>query len=135
MANEKINVTNNHDALLNIAGVDIRPGATAAVDAKTLEGWKTGHAAKIWLEQELVVVGDRSGSKVREPKKPAEPEGSAGSDGKPAKVDRAAYIARAKELELDLKSNVSNADLVAAVNEAEAKKAQEQTSGDDDANA
>ena len=122
---DKINVTNKHDALLNVAGVDIRPGATAAVDGKTLEGWKRGHAAKIWLEQELVVIGDKSGSKVREPKQAA-PEGGAGAQNQTeGKVDRAAFLARAKELELDLKSNVSNKDLVQAVNEAEAKKAQE----------
>lgn len=122
---DKINVTNKHDALLNVAGVDIRPGATAAVDAKALEGWKTGHAAKIWLEQELVVIGDKSGSKVREPKQPA-PEGGADAQTQTeGKVDRAAYLARAKDLDLDLKSNVSNKDLVQAVNEAEAKKAQE----------
>lgn len=122
---DKINVTNKHDAMLNVAGVDIRPGATAAVDGKTLEGWKRGHAAKIWLEQELVVIGDKSGSKVREPKQPA-PEGGSGTQTQTeGKVDRAAFLARAKELELDLKSNVSNKDLVTAVNEAEAKKAQE----------
>lgn len=120
---DKINVTNKHDTLLNVAGVDIRPSATAAVDAKALEGWKTGHAAKIWVEQELVVIGDKSGSKVREPKQPA-PEGGTQTQTE-GKVDRAAYLARAKDLELDLKSNVSNKDLVQAVNEAEAKKAQD----------
>lgn len=117
----KTNVTNNHDALLNVAGVDIRPGATSAVDTKALEGWQTGHAAKLWVEMELVTIGDKSGSKAKEPKaEPAKTEGA--GDGK---VDRAAYLQRAKDLDLGLPANVSNVKLVEAVNEAEAEKAKQ----------
>lgn len=119
----KTNVTNKHDALLNIAGVDVRPGATAAVDDKALESWKTGNAASLWLEQELVVIGDKSGSKAKEPKS-AEPKAPAGGEGSgEGKVDRAAYLQKAKDLDLGLPANVSNAKLVEAVNAAEAEKA------------
>lgn len=124
---DKINVTNNHTGVLNVAGVDIRPGATSAVDAKTFGTWKLGNAASIWLDQELIVVGDKSGSKIKEVKA-KEPETDAGK-GADGKVDRAAFLARAKELDLGLKANVSNADLVKAVNEAEAKKALEAGNG------
>lgn len=59
------NVKNNHDAALNVAGVDIRPGATAYVDDRKLDAWSTGNAAKIWLEQGLVEV---SGSTKKDAK-------------------------------------------------------------------
>lgn len=122
---DKINVTNNHDGVLNVAGVDLRPGATTAVDAKAFDTWKLGNAASIWLEQELITTGAKSGSKVKEPK-PADPPAKTEAGGK---VDRAAYLAKAKELDLGLKANVSNADLVKAVDEAEAKKALESGNG------
>lgn len=122
---DKINVTNNHDGVLNVAGVDIRPGATAAVDAKAFDTWKLGNAASIWLEQELITTGAKSGSKAKEPKPASEDP----KTETPGKVDRAAYLARAKELDLGLKANVSNADLVKAVDEAEAKKALESATG------
>ena len=125
---DKINVKNEHDAVLNVAGVDIRPGTTAAVDAKAFDTWKLGNAASIWLEHGLIVPGGKSGDKVKEVKAPA----SEGDDNKTdagGKVDRAAYLAKAKDLDLGLKANVSNADLVKAVDEAEAKKALESANG------
>lgn len=123
---DKINVKNEHDAVLNVAGVDIRPGTTAAVDAKAFDTWKLGNAASIWLEQGLIVPGGKSGDKVKEVKAPAPEGGDAKTEGK---VDRAAYLAKAKDLDLGLKANVPNADLVKAVDEAEAKKALESANG------
>lgn len=49
-------VTNNHDAPLNVAGVDVRPGATVEVDEKAFKNWANGNAAKLWLKQGLVVA-------------------------------------------------------------------------------
>lgn len=49
-----INVTNNHSGALNVAGVDIRADATAAIDEKKLRMWANGNAAKIWIEQEVI---------------------------------------------------------------------------------
>lgn len=125
---DKINVKNGHDAVLNVAGVDLRPGTTAAVDAKAFDTWKLGNAASIWLEQGLIVPGGKSGDKVKEVKATA-PEGGDNKTEAGGKVDRAAYLAKAKDLDLGLKANVSNADLVKAVDEAEAKKALESANG------
>lgn len=120
----KINVTNKHDASLDVAGTPVRPGATAAVEQSDFDVWSKGHAAGIWLKEGLIVKGGKSGDAVKEVK--ADPVDTASTTAS-GKVDRAAYLTRAKELGLDLKTNVSNADLVTAVNEAEVKKAQENT--------
>lgn len=108
----KFNVKNNHDALLNVAGEDIRPGATVAIEQKALESWAHGNAAKIWIEQKLVEVTGRDGDKLRE-------DDDEGGD----KPDRAALLAKAKELGLTLPGNISNAKLAEAVADAEADKA------------
>lgn len=116
----KKNVTNKHDALLNVAGVDIRPGATAAVDETDLKTWATGYAAKLWIEGGIVEIGGASGGAA----KAEAPASTEPAKTEPARVDRAAYLAKAKELKLDLPANISNTNLAAAVHEAEAKKAQ-----------
>lgn len=122
------NVKNNHNARLDIAGVEARPGATVAVPLRDFESWKLGHAAKTWLEDGLVEeVSNAEAVKVEKKAAKANAEtggeGSGAQTGTDGRVDRAAYLAKAKELDLGLKANVSNADLVKAVNEAEAKKA------------
>ena len=49
-------VTNNHDAPLNVAGVDVRPGATVEVDTGKFKKWANGGGAKVWLQQELITA-------------------------------------------------------------------------------
>lgn len=48
-------VTNKHKGTLVVAGVTIRPGASAEVDDKRLRQWANGNAAKVWMEQGLIV--------------------------------------------------------------------------------
>lgn len=55
-------ITNNHSATLNIAGVDVRPGATVEVDAGVFEKWIHGHAAKTWLK--LGVISADQGTAI-----------------------------------------------------------------------
>ena len=65
------NVTNKHNAPMMVAGVEIAPGKTAAVDSKKLEHWSKGNAAKICIEQKIVVV---AGSGKEKEAKPSEKE-------------------------------------------------------------
>ena len=67
------NVTNKHDAKLNIAGVDIAPGKTAFVEDRKLETWMTGNAAKVWYEKGLIEI---EGSSKKDEKAAAEGDGS-----------------------------------------------------------
>lgn len=98
------NVTNKHDALLNVAGVDIRPGATVAVDDNQLKFWQQGHAAKIWVDKGLIEV---------------ESDKKAAADDK--KAEREALFARARELNLTPAANTSSEKLAELIAEAEAK--------------
>lgn len=115
---DKINVKHNHSGLLDIAGVTARPKVAVAVDRKAFETWKHGHAAASWLKSGLVEVVDPVA------KEPAASPASDPAPDRPVKVDRAALLARAAELELGLKANVSNKELVAAVAAAEAGSGQ-----------
>lgn len=120
----KINVTNKHDAALDVAGITVRPKATVAVEERDFKTWKTGHAASIWLEQGLIVAGKTADAKVEPETGDGDGEGDGGSgSGSGAKPDRAALLARAKELKLDLPANISNTKLAEAVAEAEKPKA------------
>lgn len=47
-------VTNNYTGLLNVAGTEVRPGATVEVDKGAFDKWSLGNAAKLWLKQGLV---------------------------------------------------------------------------------
>lgn len=51
-----VKVTNNHDGVLYIAGAAVRPKKTIAVDDKLFASWSTGHAAKIWIDRNIVTV-------------------------------------------------------------------------------
>ncbi|UQS95079.1 hypothetical protein Pam3_08 [Pseudanabaena phage Pam3] len=117
----KINVTNKHDAALDVAGITVRPKATVAVEERDFKTWKTGHAASIWLEQGLIVAGKTADAKAEPETNDGEGDGSGSGSG--AKPDRAALLARAKELKLDLPANISNTKLAEAVAEAEKPKA------------
>lgn len=51
-------VTNNHTGTLNIAGIDVRPGATAFVADDAYTAWSKRHGAKIWLKEKIVTVAE-----------------------------------------------------------------------------
>lgn len=55
------NVTNHHNGMLNVAGIDVRPGATVWVDNGAFDKWSLGNGAKIWLNLKLIT----SDSKVK----------------------------------------------------------------------
>ncbi len=55
------NVTNHHNGMLNVAGTDVRPGATVWVDDGAFDKWSLGNGAKIWLNLKLIT----SDSKVK----------------------------------------------------------------------
>lgn len=47
-------VTNNHKGLINVAGVDIRPGATVSVPDDVFKKWSNGGPAKQWLKSGVI---------------------------------------------------------------------------------
>lgn len=102
------NVTNKHTAALNVAGVDIRPGATASVPTENFKKWCNGNAAKIWLSQGIIVADEKAPTA----KAKAEPQ-----------TDREKLEARATELGVAFDAETSDEDLVNAVAEAEQEAA------------
>lgn len=108
----KINVKNNHTSPLFVAGVEINPGAEAAIDEVKLKQWANGNAAKIWMEQGIITPGDDF-----------EPEGSDGSDDDDDETgdDRESLIAQANALELEFAKNISTKKLKELI---EAKQAE-----------
>lgn len=49
-------VTNNHSAPLNVAGIDVRPGASVAVPDDAFKKWSHGNAAKHWLKEKIITA-------------------------------------------------------------------------------
>ena len=97
-------VTNHHTAGLNIAGVDIRPGATASVPSEDFKKWCMGNAAKIWLGQGIISADD----------KPAQAAAPATDP-----TERQQLEAQATELGVAFEADTSDEDLVNAIAEAE----------------
>ena len=106
-------VTNNHDAALNVAGVDVRPGATVEVDKGAFEKWTNGHAAKTWLKQGIISAD----TKV-DLGKAKEPNGDLN--------DRQKLEARATELGIAFTADTSDEDLTNALAEAEQEAAKDE---------
>lgn len=100
-------VTNNHSAPLNVAGVDVRPGATVEVDKGAFDKWTNGHAAKQWLKQGLVVADTKVDVKTVQ--------------GDDAQTERQQLEGRASALGIDFTAETSDEDLLNAVLEAEEK--------------
>lgn len=98
-------VTNNHDAPLNVAGVDIRPKATAEVPDDAFKQWSHGHAAKVWVKQKLITTS--GGAKVEDP---------GDQDNLTA---RQKLEARATEAGVAFTADTSDKDLEAALKEAD----------------
>lgn len=111
--------TNNHDGVLHIAGVDVRPGATVEVDSTEFAAWKRGNAASHWLK--LGIVTTDESVKVEPAPAKQEPTKPAGEGDEP-KHDRAELFARAKELGLNPNATTSTKKLEEMVADAEEKK-------------
>lgn len=100
-------VTNKHNGLISVAGVEIRPGATVEVDDKAAKKWSGSHVGKTWLKSGVV---DIDGVKV-EPTPPHEP------------TAREELEAKAAALSLDFSGETTDDDLLNAILEAEQAQA------------
>lgn len=105
-------VTNNHSAPLNVAGVDVRPGAAVEVDKGAFDKWTNGHAAKQWLKQGIISADTKvDTSKTKEPNTTL--------------TERQKLEARAAELGIAFTADTSDEDLTNAIAEGEQAKAQD----------
>lgn len=100
-------VTNKHDGLINILGVDIAPGKSVEIDSKKFEMWAKGGPAKQWLKAGVVITDAKVDLKDVE-----EPE-----------TDRQKLEARATELGISFDADTSDEDLANAVAEQEENSA------------
>ena len=105
-------VTNNHSAPLNVAGVDVRPGATVEVDKGAFDKWTNGHAAKQWLKQGTITADTKVDT-------------SKTKDANPSLTERQKLEARASELGIAFTADTSDEDLTNAIAEGEQAKAQD----------
>lgn len=99
-------VTNNYTGLLNVAGTEVRPGATVEVDKGAFDKWSLGNAAKLWLKQGLVT---------------ADTKAPAAKDAKTNLTDREQLEARATGHGISFTAETSDEDLLNAVLEADEK--------------
>lgn len=106
-------VTNKHDAPLNVAGVDVRPGATVEVDTGKFKNWANGGAAKVWLAQGLIDADTKVDTKSKAA--PTDPQ-----------TERQKLEAQAAGLGIAFDAETSDEDLTNAISEAqEASQANE----------
>ena len=115
-------VTNKHDGLLNVAGVEIRPGKTVEIDDQALKNWANGNGAKQWLKAGIIETDaklDTSPRKAAAKSKEA-PTGGAQDDTATARL---ALEAKAAGLGIDFTAETSDEDLTNAVAEAEQEAA------------
>lgn len=99
-------VTNNHDAPLNVAGVDVRPGATVEVDTGKFKKWANGGGAKVWLQQELITADTKVDTKSKAA--PADPQ-----------TERQKLEAQAAGLGIAFDAETSDEDLTNAISKAQ----------------
>lgn len=111
-------VTNKHDAPLNVAGVDVRPGATVNVDQGDFEKWSLGNAASQWLKAGLI----ESDAK---PKKGKEKDDQTNTQ----QTERERLEALAAKLGIDFTAETSDEDLTNAIAEAEQDAAKNERDG------
>ena len=118
-------VTNKHDAPLNIAGVDVRPGASVEIDDTALKNWANGNAAKLWLKAGLVETTAKLDTSPRKPTKTTTKTVENGNSGGGVQVNEArlALEGKAAALGIDFSAETSDEDLTNAVAEAEQEAA------------
>lgn len=97
-------VTNNHDGMINVAGTDIRPGATVAIPDDVFKKWTNGNAAKQWLKAGVVTSDSKVDEEVKKVKDPV--------------TDREKLEAQAAALGIAFSSDTSDEDLGNAIAEA-----------------
>ncbi len=96
----KVTNTGKYDGILQVAGVEVRKGATVEVDSDDYKSWKEGHAAKIWLKEGLIKEG--GAAKVE---KTEGDGGAAQTDEEKAEAERQALLIEARELGLNPNTN------------------------------
>lgn len=99
-------VTNKHTGMLNVAGTDIRPGATVEIKDDVFKKWTNGNAAKQWLKAGVVVAD----TKV-DLKKDETPDDTL--------TERQRLEGRAAALGIDYTAETSDDDLLNAIVEQE----------------
>lgn len=104
-------VTNNHTGLLNVAGTEVRPGATVEVDKGAFDKWTHGNAAKLWLAQGLVTTDAKAAPAAK---------------SKDNQTDREQLEARATGHGIAFTAETSDEDLLNAVLEADEKAKDEE---------
>lgn len=114
----KINVKNNHTSTLSVAGVEISPGAEAAVEEVKLKQWANGNAAKIWMEQGIITPGEGFDPDASD----NEDDGEGGEGGESGEDDRDSLVAQATALGLEFAPNLGVKKLKALI---EAKQAED----------
>lgn len=134
-------ITNNHHSPLNIAGVEVRPGATADVPEGAFKAWSRGNAAQVWMKQGIITPGDESASDEETQDERADLEAVAASLGitdpaqltdeelaaaiaaaekKASQDDRAALLEEARSLGLNPNANTGTEKLQKMIAEAKA---------------
>ena len=103
-------VMNKHNAPLNVAGVDIRPGAAAEVPEDRLEKWANGHAAKTWLKLGLIVPAEALEDDTDD-------DGDDDGAGDDTEAERQKLLAEARELGLNPNVNTGIPKLTAMIAE------------------
>lgn len=99
-------VTNKHTAPLNVAGTDVRPGATVEVDTKKFKQWANGNAAKTWLEIGLIDADTKVDTKAK-------------STATDPQTERQKLEAQAAGLGIAFDAETSDEDLTNAISEAQ----------------
>ena len=122
-------VTNNHNAPLHIAGVDVAPGKTVEVADKAFKQWSHGNAARVWLEQGLVKSDTKGEKRPTTKTTTVTTEGGDNGGASTPNAERLALQERAAALGIDFTDETSDEDLTNAVTEAEeeAGKAERET--------
>lgn len=108
-------IRNNYQGTVNVAGVDIRPGATVFVTDKQFDAWRRGATAKNWVDQKIISVLDDEASASE-----GDESGFLG-DNKP-KDEKTRLLERARELGLNPNANTGVPKLEKMIAEAEAAK-------------
>lgn len=126
-------VTNKHDGILNVAGVEVRPGKTVEVDDTALKLWVNGNGAKQWLKAGIIEIDNlKLDTSPRKPTKTTTTvveNGQQSGGGNEAATARLALEGKAAGLGIDFTAETSDEDLTNAVAEAE----QEAAKGERDA--
>lgn len=117
-------VTNKHEGILNVAGVEVRPGKTVEVDETALRQWANGNAAKQWIKGGLIETDAKLDTKPRERKSTTTVTNTvvqtAPTGGNEARI---ALEGKAAALGIDFTAETSDEDLTNAVAEAEQEAA------------